>query len=56
MGQSTEELNTQIAGTRDHLAADLDALQDKISPAAIVERRKAATSDLSDRVAPRLES
>jgi gas vesicle protein len=42
MGQSTEELNTQIAGTRDHLAADLDALQDKISPAAIVERRKAA--------------
>ena len=42
MGQSTEELNTQIAGTRDNLAADLDALQDRVSPAAIVERRKAA--------------
>jgi ElaB/YqjD/DUF883 family membrane-anchored ribosome-binding protein len=42
MGQSTEELSTQIAGTRDNLAADVDALQDRVSPAAIVERRKAA--------------
>jgi gas vesicle protein len=54
MGQSTEELNTQIAGTRDHLAADLDALQDKVSPSAIVERRKAAArgrvSDLKSKV------
>ena len=54
MGHSTEELNTQIAGTRDHLAADLDALQDKVSPSAIVERRKAAArgrvSDLRSKV------
>jgi len=42
MGQSTEELTTQIAGTRETLAQDLDALQDRVSPAAIVERRKAA--------------
>ena len=54
MGQSTEELNTQIAGTRDTLAADLDALQDRVSPSAIVERRKAAArgrmGDLRDKV------
>lgn len=42
MGQSTEELSTQIAGTRQDLATDLDALQDRVSPSAIVERRKAA--------------
>ena len=42
MGQSTEELTTQIAGTRESLADDLDALQDKVSPSAIVERRKQA--------------
>ncbi|GAB2876002.1 DUF3618 domain-containing protein [Nocardioides pacificus] len=42
MGTSTEELNQDIAGTRESLAADLDALQDRVSPAAIVERRKAA--------------
>ena len=43
MGQSTEELNTEIAGTRQALSSDLDALQDKVSPSAIIERRKAAT-------------
>jgi hypothetical protein len=42
MGQSTEELNTEIAGTRERMAADLDALQDRVSPSAIVDRRKAA--------------
>lgn len=42
MGQSTEELSTEIAGTRENLANDLDALQDRVSPAAIVERRKQA--------------
>jgi LysM repeat protein len=42
MGQSTEELSTQIAGTRESLASDLDALQDRVSPSAIVERRKEA--------------
>lgn len=42
MGQSTEELSTEIAGTRENLASDLDALQDRVSPSAIVERRKVA--------------
>ena len=42
MGQSTEELTTQIAGTRESLATDLDALQNRVSPSAIVERRKEA--------------
>jgi hypothetical protein len=42
MGQTTEELNTEIAGTRQELASDLDALQDRVSPQAIVDRRKAA--------------
>jgi ElaB/YqjD/DUF883 family membrane-anchored ribosome-binding protein len=48
MGQSTEELSSDIASTRRSLATDLDALQDRVSPAAIVERRKqAARSRLS---------
>ena len=42
MGQSTEELNVQIADTRDTLASDLDALQDKVSPRAAVQRQKDA--------------
>ena len=42
MGQSTEELSTDIAGTRQNLASDLDALQDRVSPQAIMDRRKAA--------------
>jgi gas vesicle protein len=45
MGQTTEELNTQIAGTRDALASDLDALQDKVSPRAVVQRQKSAMGD-----------
>jgi ElaB/YqjD/DUF883 family membrane-anchored ribosome-binding protein len=42
MGQSTEELSGEIAETRRSLASDLDALQDRVSPSSIVERRKAA--------------
>lgn len=42
MGQSTEELNQDIARTRESLGRDLDDLQDRVSPSAIVERRKAA--------------
>ncbi len=42
MGQSTEELSNDIAGTRQNLASDLDALQDRVSPQAIMDRRKAA--------------
>jgi ElaB/YqjD/DUF883 family membrane-anchored ribosome-binding protein len=45
MGQSTEELSSEIADTRRSLATDLDELQDRVSPSAIVERRKAAARD-----------
>ena len=45
MGQSTDELNTEIASTRQALSADLDALQDRVSPTAIIDRRKPATRD-----------
>jgi hypothetical protein len=42
MGSTPEELNTEIAGTREALATDLDALQDRVSPHAILDRRRAA--------------
>ena len=42
MGPSTEELNTEIAQTRQSMTANVDALQDRVSPSAIVERRKQA--------------
>jgi gas vesicle protein len=42
VGQSTEELTSQIEDTRQRMAADLDTLQDRVSPSAIVERRKQA--------------
>ena len=42
MGTSTEELSNDIAHTRQELTQDVDALQDKVSPAAIIERRKSA--------------
>jgi gas vesicle protein len=42
MGSTPEELNTEIAGTREALATDMDALQDRVSPQAILDRRKAA--------------
>ena len=45
MGTSTEELNSDIARTRAELSQDVDALQDKVSPSAIIERRKTAVRD-----------
>lgn len=42
MGQTTEELNSDIAARRRALADDLDALQDKVSPSAIAQRKKQA--------------
>ncbi|MXG91803.1 DUF3618 domain-containing protein [Nocardioides flavescens] len=45
MGQSPEELNTEIEQTRARMAADIDTLQDRVSPSAIVERRKRAARD-----------
>lgn len=45
MGQGTEELTTDIDRTRQELSRDVDALYDKVSPARVVERRKAAVRD-----------
>ncbi|WP_134768499.1 DUF3618 domain-containing protein [Nocardioides sp. 1609] len=45
MGEDTEQLSTEIAATRGNLANHLDELQDKVSPAAIVDRKKAAARD-----------
>lgn len=42
MGQSTEELSQEIAETRRSMSSNVDALQDRVSPSAMVERRKAA--------------
>ena len=42
MGQSTEELSSEIEETRRSMTTNVDALQDRVSPAAIVERRKVA--------------
>ena len=54
MGTSTEELSSDIAQTRQSLTQDVDALQDKVSPSAIIERRKTAVrgrlSTVKDRV------
>jgi gas vesicle protein len=43
MGQGTEELSSDIEGTRRDLSRDLDALTNKVSPSQVIERRKAAT-------------
>jgi gas vesicle protein len=52
--QSTEELTSQIEDTRERMASDLDTLQDRVSPSAIVDRRKQAAkarvSSVKDRV------
>jgi hypothetical protein len=43
MGQGTEErMTNDIDRTRQELSRDVDALYDKVSPARVVERRKAA--------------
>jgi hypothetical protein len=50
MGQSTEELRSEIEQTRQSMTADVDALQDRVSPTAIVERasrRPAAACSVS---------
>ena len=40
--RSPEQLSSEIASTRSDLADNLDALQDRVSPHAVMERRKAA--------------
>jgi uncharacterized protein YjbJ (UPF0337 family) len=54
MGQSAEELTIEIEGTRRSLQDDLDALEDKVSPRAVIGRRKEAArgrlSTMKDKV------
>lgn len=45
MGQDTEQLSNEIAETRGNLSNHLDELQYKVSPSAIVDRKKAAARD-----------
>jgi hypothetical protein len=56
MGTGTEEqqLTERIEDRRDNLAQDLDALQDKVSPSAIVQRRKDAARDRLGRAKERV--
>lgn len=42
MGESTEQLTGDIEESRNRLGSHLDELQDKVSPAAIAERKKEA--------------
>lgn len=55
MGQRTEEqLSNEIAGTREDLGRNLDALNERVNPVRVVERRKEAArgrvSSLKERV------
>ncbi len=54
MGSTPEELNTEIAGTREALATNMDALQDRVSPQAIMDRRKAAVRSRVEHVRSRV--
>lgn len=54
MGQGTQELSRDIAGTRQDLAYDLQALEDRLSPHAIMERRKAAARGRMHRMRSRV--
>lgn len=40
MGQDTQQLRQEIASTRDDLGYTVDAIEDRVSPRRIVERRK----------------
>ena len=57
MGQNSEELTTtpaDIAATRSNLSRDIDELADKVSPARVVDRRKAAARNRLGSVKERL--
>ena len=45
MGQTTEELRTQIAEQRDDLGRELEAIGDRVSPGRMAQRRKAAVGE-----------
>lgn len=42
MGQTTEELTTGIAGAREDLSRDFEALSERMSPGRVMERRRQA--------------
>ena len=40
MGQSTEELKRDIEQTRADMSGTLDAIEDRVSPSRMIQRRK----------------
>jgi uncharacterized protein YoxC len=54
MGQTAEDLRTQLASQRGEVSRDLEAIGDRVSPGRMVERRQAAVrmrfADMRDRV------
>ena len=45
MGQTSDELRRDIESTRDHLGDTLGAIEDHVSPRAIMERRRSVMAD-----------
>ena len=45
MGKSPEELRGDIARTRDNLSGTLDAIEDRVVPGRIIERRRQAARE-----------
>jgi len=45
VGQTPDELRRDIESTREHLGDTLGAIEDRVSPRAIMERRRSAMSD-----------
>jgi gas vesicle protein len=48
MGQTTEDLKSQIAEQRESLGQDLEAIGDRVSPSRMAQRRKAAVRERWD--------
>lgn len=45
MGESAEELRNQIDRTRDHMTTTVEAIEDRVMPSRIMERRRNRMSD-----------
>ena len=50
MGQSTEELKRDIEHTRADMSGTLDAIEDRVSPSRMIQRRKNRVAESVHRV------
>jgi len=50
MGPSSEELKREISETRDDLGGTINAIEDRVSPSRIVQRRKSRLRERRDRM------